>query len=192
MLRNIDIIHGDIKPDNVLIFRDDSSKYIAKVTDFGYSTNFTGNGRINMPASPHWNPPESDDGCGFTFTEAQKMDAYSFGMLCLWFLFGGRHSEIKDIPPHVFEAKRDSVISFQRLPKDDEQHNILPDLKSKDKLPGLAQWLIMTSETSETSAGFNDEQKSDLSQFFRLTLIRDWSERSYDFGRLLRLLAPDR
>ena len=187
MLRNIDIIHGDIKPDNVLIFRDDSSKYIAKVTDFGYSTNFTGSGHVNMPASPHWNPPESDDGYEFTFTEAQKMDAYSFGMLCLWFLFGGELSEIQAIPPHVLKAKRDSVISFQRLAED--EHNVLPELKSKDKLPGLAQWLIMTSETS---AGFNNEQKSDLSQFFRITLTRDWRERSYDFGRLLRLLAPDR
>src|SRR5271155_2852484 len=185
MLRNIDIIHGDIKPDNILILRDDSSKYLAKVTDFGYSARFAGNGCINMPASLHWNSPESD-GCEFTFTEAQKMDAYSFGMLCLWFLFGERLSEIQDIPPHILKAKQGSVISFQRLPKDDEQHNILPDLKSKDKLPGLAQWLI------KTSAGFNDQQKSDLSHFFRITLIHDWSERSYDFGRLLRLLAPDR
>jgi len=114
------------------------------------------------------------------------MDAYSFGMLCLWFLFGEKLSEIQDIP-HVLKAKRGSVISFQRLAED--EHNVLPELKSKDKLPGLAQWLIMTSETS---AGFNDEQKSDLSQFFRITLTRDWRERSYDFGRLLRLLAPDR
>ena len=31
-------MHGDIKPENVLIFRDTNGLFVAKVTDFGYST----------------------------------------------------------------------------------------------------------------------------------------------------------
>jgi serine/threonine protein kinase len=86
MLRKTGIIHGDIKPENVLIFKDDSSKYVAKVADFGYSTVFAGSGGILMPRSATWVAPEWKGGCEFRFCDARKMDAYSFGMLCLWLL----------------------------------------------------------------------------------------------------------
>jgi hypothetical protein len=42
---------------------------------------------ILMPKSCPWVPPEWVEGHHFTFDEARNMDTYSFGMLCLWFLF---------------------------------------------------------------------------------------------------------
>lgn len=40
-----------------------------------------------MPRSNPWAAPEWIIGHEFAFSEAQKMDAYSFGMLCVWLLF---------------------------------------------------------------------------------------------------------
>ena len=37
-LTRVDIIHGDIKPQNVLVFKDSVGKTTVRVTDFGYST----------------------------------------------------------------------------------------------------------------------------------------------------------
>lgn len=56
--------------------------------DFGYSTVFAGDSdRIMMPYSKNWTAPEHHHR-GFTPIQARLMDAYSFGMLCLWLLFG--------------------------------------------------------------------------------------------------------
>lgn len=44
MLRKTGIIHGDVKPQNVLIFKDDFGKYVAKVTDFDIQPSSQGAG----------------------------------------------------------------------------------------------------------------------------------------------------
>lgn len=81
-----DIIHGDIKPQNTLIFDNTSRGYTAKVADFGYSTQYaTPIDLIHMPRSPAWAAPEWHHR-GFTSAQATKMDIYSFGMLVLWLL----------------------------------------------------------------------------------------------------------
>ncbi len=60
---------------------------MAKVTDFGYSTLFKNeNPSVRMPRSKFWTAPEWHER-EFLPTQARRMDAYSFGMLCLWLLF---------------------------------------------------------------------------------------------------------
>ena len=60
---------------------------MAKVIDFGYSTLFsTDSDSITMPYSELWTAPEQHHR-GILPIQARKMDAYSFGMLCLWLLF---------------------------------------------------------------------------------------------------------
>ena len=81
------VIHGDIKPENVLVFSENDGAYVAKVTDFGYSTLFTTDSDlIKMPKSWPWTAPERHHR-EILPIQARKMDAYSFGMLCLWLLF---------------------------------------------------------------------------------------------------------
>ena len=81
-----DIVHGDLKPQNVLIFDNEEGGYTARVADFGYSTQWAlPNELIHMPRSRPWNAPEWHHR-GFTPAQAMKMDAYSFGMVVLWLL----------------------------------------------------------------------------------------------------------
>lgn len=55
--------------------------------DFGYSTLFTNDSDlITMPYTELWVAPEWHHGM-FLPIQARKMDAYSFGLLCLWLLF---------------------------------------------------------------------------------------------------------
>ncbi|KAF2647280.1 hypothetical protein K491DRAFT_763773 [Lophiostoma macrostomum CBS 122681] len=52
----IDIIHGDVKPKNVLIFEEETGLYTTKVADFGFSTYFYEEQEdlIQMPESVLW------------------------------------------------------------------------------------------------------------------------------------------
>src|SRR5438034_3833483 len=107
----VGIVHGDIKPGNVLVFIDDSGGYTAKVVDFGYSTLAAGDDDlIMMPKSRPWNAPEHHHR-GFKLSQAMAMDAYSFGLLCLWLLFNENEGY---------------------------SENSLKALKSGDGIPGLA------------------------------------------------------
>lgn len=81
------VIHGDIKPENILISSESDGRYVVKVTDFGYSTLFaTDSDPVTMPYSELWTAPEQHHR-EILPIQARKMDAYSFGMLCLWLLF---------------------------------------------------------------------------------------------------------
>ena len=70
-----------------MVFSESEGRHMARVTDFGYSTLFsTDDDPILMPNSGVWTAPEQHHR-GFLPRQARKMDAYSYGMLCLWLLF---------------------------------------------------------------------------------------------------------
>ena len=84
----LDIVHGDIKPDNVLVDEERSGRLVAKVIDFGCSSfGTTGNDRIILGYTPEWVAPDWRAG-SFTIDEAKKTDVYSYGKVCSWILFG--------------------------------------------------------------------------------------------------------
>jgi serine/threonine protein kinase len=111
-----DIIHGDIKPANVLIFENDSSRYVAKVADFGYSTWFASDDElIKIPRSQYWVAPEWHHQY-FTTVNAMKMDMYSFGMLCLWLLFyNTQENTTCDFYNHLNSAETASVLAHELI-----------------------------------------------------------------------------
>jgi serine/threonine protein kinase len=71
----------------VLVFKDVTGKTTIKVADFGYSTLAGEVEQVLLPKSRPWNAPEHYFG-EFEVTDAKKTDVYSFGILCLWVLFG--------------------------------------------------------------------------------------------------------
>src|SRR5438046_9225474 len=110
---SIGIIHGDVKPQNILIFKDDSGNYVAKVADFGYSTQFVNDEElVKMPKSWPWNAPEHHHR-GFKPSQARKMDAYSFGILCLWLMFKEKIFEVSANSRNAFEERDCGFLSHK-------------------------------------------------------------------------------
>ena len=80
------IVHGDVKPENILIFKNREGRLIAKLADFGCSVLGTSRDQlVRLPKSEPWFAPEYHHR-DFKLHMAQRMDIYSFGMLCLWIL----------------------------------------------------------------------------------------------------------
>ncbi len=75
-----------MKPENILVFRQEDGKFLAKLTDFGYAS-FAVHDRdmLELPCSRPWQAPEHHHR-GFEFCEARKQDTYSFGLLCLFII----------------------------------------------------------------------------------------------------------
>jgi serine/threonine protein kinase len=156
-----DIIHGDIKPQNILIFKDGPDGYVARVADFGFSTWFRGdNDFILMPRSRPWYAPEYH-GRGFSPDDAKRMDVYSFGMLCLWLLLG-------------------PFLGFKDVP----ELELLELWKRENKLSEQATRLVVEH------GYFNNDVTDKLCQFFDSTLAHESDKRTIDFELILPLLTP--
>jgi serine/threonine protein kinase len=106
LTKSADIVHGDIKPENVLVSQADTGEYRAEVIDFGYSTILRTSGRVNMPRSTGWTAPEWPRRGGFEYQDALKMDVFSFGLPCLWLLC---FDEQEHVPDEVFKNSPDGL-----------------------------------------------------------------------------------
>ena len=178
--KDIGVVHGDIKPQNVLVFKDATNRKITvKVTDFGYSTLTVGeSGKVSLPKSRPWNAPEHHFG-EFESREAKKTDVYSFGMLCLWFLFGNR---LSDIPQTAADGTTE-LISF-------DAHllgcrTLLEDLKDEDRVKDIASHLV------ESTPGLDIEYKTRLKEIFSLTLPLNPGKRTCGLARVIGLLGQN-
>lgn len=155
------IIHGDIKPENVLIFASDTdNKVNTRVTDFGYSTlhaNHSSEAQIRLPFSVPWNAPETvaDRDRLYSVHDAKLTDIYSFGMLCAWVLF------------------RDSLRSIMKL----------SDLKEGGRLIQYIQNEIHRVD------GIDPIQKKSLSNFFSSAIAFDPNQRQLDLQEAMKGFA---
>jgi serine/threonine protein kinase len=91
VLHKLLVVHGDIKPENILLFEGGVGRLTAKVSDFGFSQSdshprWTGQ---EAGGTEYWNAPE----CLHTATESLRTfsklnhrDIYSFGLLTCFVL----------------------------------------------------------------------------------------------------------
>ncbi|KAL7920908.1 kinase-like domain-containing protein [Trichoderma austrokoningii] len=155
------IIHGDIKPENVLIFASEADNKIStRVTDFGYSTLHASNApeaQIRLPFSVPWNAPETvaDRDRLFSVHDAKLTDIYSFGMLCAWVLF---HSSFR------------STMT----------------LSSKKEGGRLIQYI---QEQIHAAADLDPLQKKSLSNFFASAISFDPQHRQLDLQEAMKGFA---
>ena len=152
-----EIIHGDIKPENVLIVKNEIGAYTARVIDFGYSTVYTGRGRIEIPRTEGWEAPEWAQRGGFSFSEAQKVDVFSFGLVCLWLLLYDSSNPL-NICKLRRETRNMAVFACDRVGFQSD----IDDLK-KEKL----MMLFMSTLTSDP-----EERSSDLDPILKYLTTR--------------------
>jgi serine/threonine protein kinase len=108
-LHECGVVHGDIKPDNILIFPSGNSRYetfTAKLTDFGHSV-FEFEDLHALPAfTKQYCAPEADpernSSVSLTFDGMKRTDVYSYGLVVLSVVTGGSFLESFDdkLDPH--------------------------------------------------------------------------------------------
>jgi serine/threonine protein kinase len=178
-VRRLGIVHGDIKPDNVLIFKGDDGSFTAKVADFGFSTRYSHVGDcIVLPQSQPWCAPEWDEYPEFPPAQAIKTDVFSFGMLILWFLF--EKSLLGDSPlPEGSQSHR------ARYTYENRFHSLefLSNLKRENSLVQFAKQLVIAEE------GLDANMRQILQRFFSGCLTRNPEARHLDVQHALKHLS---
>ena len=169
--------HGDIKPENVLLSKNESGERHAKLADFGYAGWAINNNEdilIKPPRSRPWDPPNYHHR-GFTVVGARKLDIYSFGMLCLWVLFFDRSQLSYSVPTDIKLTSSWPFHDFKLLDK----------MKREDTFGDFAIDLVRSVEVLPAN------QKKNLERLFRSALARDPAERTMNFEELASLLGHD-
>lgn len=172
----LDIIHGDIKPENVLVFSDESKGYRVEICDFGYSTIGLDDGFIHLPNSWPWTAPEYHRR-GFTLSDAKKTDLYSLGLVCIWLL---SIANTKD--GYLIALDNDAhheVASMHGTAQDDYQWI------DKLRISGALQTFI--DHDVDQMIRFSGNQKRDLKTFLKSALHVDPSRRCLKLAGTLEL-----
>lgn len=176
-----DMTHGDIKPQNVLVFKDKSGPIFAKLADFGYSgwdMNESKKILIKPPRSRPWDAPEYHHH-GFSVAQAKLLDIFSFGMLCMWIMFEDK----LNVGTH--ESNCCVSLTVEEYSKVFSDQNFTDELKHEGKLLKLAHQLIGTAKT------LTHVEKQSILRFFDSTLAYDPQHRTLKLDELQHLLSPN-
>jgi serine/threonine protein kinase len=139
------IVHGDIKPANILLFCDaNAGRLVAKLGDFG-SCGVDSSNDIPRGATAAWAPPEYDS---FNLKVGEKTrDIYSFGLVCAYIAGNGKIEEM-DNPQNFDWAKWN--VDIRALYNDVQGTNIEPFLELvKGATREVSQRICSLSEARE-------------------------------------------
>lgn len=166
----IGIIHGDIKPHNVLIFEERPGLYTAKLSDLGHSIPFCNDDdRVPMASTRPWQAPEHNHRETYQLSDMISMEVYSFGMVCLWLLFHER----------LFKLG----ITFNLRGMEEKGLDRLNALKNEWDMSEIAQSLTWELEWLPVNQILN------LTRFFQSCLAPNNIDRGSDISYLLQLLS---
>lgn len=120
-IHQLDIVHGDMKPANVLIFNQDG--LTAKLADFGMSLYDDMHAGEIPKGTPGWQAPEIQLGSPLRPSDLLKADNYSFGLL-LWssMFLGGvcvRANDLENkstvLKNYITEVEKDFLSSYFKI-----------------------------------------------------------------------------
>jgi serine/threonine protein kinase len=160
-LHHVGIIHGDIKPTNVLIFKDSQVTFTAKIADFGSSL-LLSDIRRRMRVSTgtgFWQAPEVRD--LLHGLQLMQADVYSLGLV-LWRLLGGDVMyDVLDAAAKAAGTTRESY--FENL-KSTDQSRIpelaLQTLTSLSRPRAAKEWSQGNGHGSAKTSASNDGTQS--------------------------------
>lgn len=164
-------MHGDIKPQNVLIFREKSGEYCAKVIDFGNSAQYLDDGhKIEHFGSEAWAAPEYKSGARRNQSEGIEADLFSLGLLYFWLFFERYMLEKAPLPS-----------CLQKIGPNPVKHAEEWLEKMKDEIQDCAEEFL-EAESLRT------EQKRILGDIFRSSLSQKPEDRRMEpFEKFLRM-----
>ena len=167
-LHQSSIIHGDIKPSNILVFQE-KERVVAKLSDFGSAIllNLHASDKVNLPGiSPPWDAPEA--GAEIAPGLLTKTDIYSLGLLCWWFYLG-----IQD--PFGLESDDSNVFGF--LGDKAEKMEALKALKRRED---LGPWMERSIVKFDSSVTDDINFMTEVFMIGKATLKKDPELRSLD------------
>ncbi|MCJ1276535.1 hypothetical protein MMC21_004341 [Puttea exsequens] len=190
ILHRCDIVHGDVKCENVLIFEHEDSqrqpqsaggfRMYCKLTDFGVLRHPESETGVLLGGSRPWQAPECSRGHFFEVEEAKRTDVYSFGML-LWRVF------LDGDPFKLLEESKLVVYGEDESPKQRrlKRNDTVARLKDDNGLVGHV------CESLALSCKFSRSELEMLCDVIGITLVNDASRRELSFARIIRLLSPN-
>jgi serine/threonine protein kinase len=170
-----DIIHGDVKPQNALVFPGEFGEYRVKAIDFGYSARYEQeNDRVKMFTTPPWTAPEYRSNREWTYSQAVQLDIFSFGLLCFWLLFEHYLSGIKPMLGYTSGPPSAHASALHALQSIKEQ------LFTGTLIGNLL----------ENEGMLDENQRESLREFFVLSLKENPQDRAKDMLILMKMLHP--
>ncbi|KAL9611241.1 MAG: hypothetical protein Q9167_004095 [Letrouitia subvulpina] len=170
-MHRLGIVHGDIKLENVLVFKKDK-RWTAKLIDFGYSCLGTSeDDLVQVFGTRPWQAPENEDQY-FRMSAARRMDVYLFGTLAT-------RTMLSDAMPSTIgkvgkcKSRKEAENLLQRI----------EEMKSSDELLDSVYKALRECKTIE------EKFRDSLDQVFRITLQHKPSRRCEGFANILSVLA---
>lgn len=171
-LHEAGLVHGDIKADNVLIFTGSDRRFLAKISDFGFSIiAATESSEVWMGGTDPWRAPEIRNG-PIKLDNAGKTDIYSFGLLAWLISCNGQKP---------FDFLADGGLKDEDVELLKQSDALLPEAKGKSWLlkylkaqqgPGFQKRFEQAATTV-----FNQQQTADTVRAQLMGLLpmaRDW------------------
>ena len=180
-LHSCGITHGDLKPSNILIFKDpeNAEKIVAKVSDFGCSVinrNASTEGAMSRltGVSPPWDAPEAGDEIPSEYLH--KTDIYSYGLIYWWYLLGATD------PFGINDNATTSTIPSLT----GDSATKIDGLKRLKRSQDMGQWLEQTVMTSTTNQKKLEDIQLEVPFIGQFTLCVDPANRSLE--RVMEIL----